>query len=91
MATTAKLGSFVRTKTYGHTGIVFGKHQNFRDTGHDDDWFACQQPPLADQLREAPWYSVLLRDSGSVLVPEDEVVVLDDPIAITNPWYDFYF
>ncbi len=91
METKAKPGSYVRTKTLGYTGIVFKKHHSYYATGHSNQWFACQQPPVADQLRETPWYSVLLCDSGSVLVPEADLIVLDDPVAITNPWFDFYF
>jgi heat shock protein HspQ len=91
METAAKLGSYVCTKTLGYTGIVFQKHHNYCATGYSNQWFECQHPPVAEHLRELPWYPVLLSDSGPVLDPEADLAVWDDPAAITNPWYDFCF
>jgi len=87
------VGKYVRTSK-NYTGRVKAKHINFKSTNEDERWLACQIPPIPTEALNRPWYSIIVHQSGSFLVPENNIIESQDtPIdgVFENPWESFYF
>ena len=87
----AKLGDYVQTERYGYQGRVCAKHHSFKDTGLTQDWFDSQQISFRGSSVNESWYSILVRDGGSVLVPEKSITEMLEPFELNNPWESYYF
>lgn len=85
-----RLGDYVETTVHGHRGRVVGIDGIFADTGHTNFWFRQQKPAYdkADKLQR--WVSILVDGSGSVLVAEDRVKLVEK-FDFSNPYADEYF
>jgi hypothetical protein len=96
----AFLGDYVITKTHRHMGRVYKKynafyetHEHTKDGGKDtSSWFGGQKPKLSKRTLDKPWYSILCKDGGAVLVPESELAAIQEPYALGNEYYgEFHF
>jgi len=88
----AYLGDYVVTKSHEHRGRVTGIDHIFGETGESEAWFQGQQPPRDESTKEEKWYSILCaNDNGSVVVPESDLLKLEEPYALNNIWEVDYF
>ncbi len=87
------LGDWVECRDHHHIGRVTEKHHNFQETGENDFWFKGQNVPLEESDKENPWYSVLVRGGGAVIVPERCIIhrLELSGTDMDNPYASFYF
>ena len=87
----AFLGDFVITKKYRYRGRVYAKYHNAKGTNEEDWWFEQQQIPFTQEEMEGRWYSILCENGGSVLVPENDILEIEEPYELKNNWESNYF
>lgn len=88
-----KLGNHVKTKTHGHSGVVYQIHHSFKDTSEDMYWFKSQRPALSTETLEKPWVSILQDNAGAILVPISDIAEITSKVPHDNgnTWFSFYF
>jgi len=86
----AYLGSYVKTAPHGYEGRVTAKHDNFSRTNEDEDWLAMQNIPITEEQKNGIWYSILCRGGGSILVPENNVEIVE-PFELNNDYWEKYY
>ena len=84
------LGDYVQDFNTGYRGRVIKKDFCFSSTGESQEWLDGQFFPVSKEDLNKNWYTVLVHDAGSILVPESRLSSIE-PIDIVNPWYSFYF
>ena len=77
------LGDWVQTADYGYVGRVYAMHHY---CPQDEDWLACPQLPVPEDLLGQPWVSVLVDGGGAVVVPISRCRVLDDHPERLRHW-----
>lgn len=83
------IGTYVQTRTHGHRGRIYQVHNSCPEGAA---WRMGQQPGLVGEHADGggTWYSVLVQPSGSVVVPDYDIDVVD-PFEFTNSYGDEYF
>lgn len=87
LASLLTVGSYVRTKVYGHRGRITRLHDRCPE---GPGWLAGQQAPEMREYADGPWVSLLVHQGGSVTMPVPLVEVVE-PFDFTNRHADRYF
>jgi hypothetical protein len=87
----AKLGDYVQTERYGYQGRICAKHHSFKDTNKTQEWFDSQQIPFHPSTVNESWYSILVKNGGSVTEPEQSITEILEPFELNNVWESYYF
>jgi hypothetical protein len=88
----AFIGDFVLTKRFKYRGRVTAKDSSYEETRYGAAWFSLQNPRFSEKTKDEPWYHILCKDGGSILSPESDIMVVEEPYDLGNDYYEeFYF
>jgi len=83
-------GDYVKTKTWGHEGRIDELNPCFAATkGTGEGWFEGQEVAIPEEKKYIPWYSILCRNGGAVVVHEDDIDAVE-PFELNNPYGDCF-
>ena len=78
------LGEYVRTKIHNNRGRIYKKYNYYSESQKSENWFNMQKPGYSKSVLSEPWYSILCKDGGTVLVPECEIIAKEAPYFLNN-------